>query len=235
VTKERFPRLSQFFRGYFHQDWGLEASRWQDVVARFVKQSNRETILGVYDELTALRSQSPDEELLGQALFQLGSRYAPEGDGMTSSDWIHAIQKQLAASLPSGAHTIKISSALAARIEEEIAKLAPETLGHINYEGALYRALPLMGTIGAVWLLRADGSLWTVDSDFGIAFQPLPDRFRTIALVAGTERYPWLVELLPQRPVDAVDCSDCKGAGRFGPVCCPSCDGLGWRLPKSPD
>ncbi len=129
---------------------------------------------------------------------------------------------------------MKIPPALGARIQEEIAKLAPEGVGHINYEGIQYNALPLMGTIGAVWLLRADGSLWTVDSDFGIPLQPLPDAFHVTALVAGTERYPWLRELLPSRPPEAVECTDCNGGGGVrsqNTVFCPACNALGWRVP----
>ncbi len=77
---------------------------------------------------------------------------------------------------------------LSQRIEHEIEMLKPEPIGHINYEGILHRGLPVFGTIGEVWLLRADGSLWRVDSDFGVPLAPLPERLRTMALVAGTER-----------------------------------------------
>ena len=70
---------------------------------------------------------------------------------------------------------MKIPPAIAARIDEEIAKLTSKGRGHIDDEGIEYKGLPLMGTIGAVWLLRADGSLWTVDSDLGLPFEPLPE------------------------------------------------------------
>jgi hypothetical protein len=128
-----------------------------------------------------------------------------------------------------------ISPGLSQRIEREISMLKPEPIGHINYEGVLYRGLPVLGTIGEVWLLRADGSLWRVDSDLGLPLEPLPERLRTMALVAGTERYPWLHEMLPSRPPDAVDCSVCQGQGRIrsssaseAGLFCDSCDALGW-------
>lgn len=128
-----------------------------------------------------------------------------------------------------------ISPGLSQRIEHEISMLKPEPIGHINYEGVLYRGLPVLGTIGEVWLLRADGSLWRVDSDFGLPLKPLPERLRTMALVAGTERYPWLQELLPTRPLEAVDCNVCQGRGRIqhssavgSGVFCDACGALGW-------
>src|SRR5881394_1429949 len=77
---------------------------------------------------------------------------------------------------------MKIPATLSQRIEDEIANLRPEPLGHINYEGIHYRGLPLFGTIGEVWLLRPDGSFWKVDSDLGVPLQPLPDGLHMMAL-----------------------------------------------------
>jgi len=127
---------------------------------------------------------------------------------------------------------MRVSAEMAARIKAEIDGLRSAPVGHMDHEGTLHDALALFGTIGEVWLLRADGSLWRADSDFGLALEPLPDNWRTIALVAGTQRYPWLRGLLPPRPVDAVQCRDCGGLGRVGPekvLFCRTCDALGWR------
>jgi hypothetical protein len=129
---------------------------------------------------------------------------------------------------------MKIPPAMVAQIEREIAELKPKPLGHINYEGIHHQALPLFGTIGETWLLRGDGSLWRADSDWSLALQPLPVDLHTIALVAGTDRYPWLRDLLPSRSVGAITCSDCGGRGRVGPgnaLFCRSCNALGWCLP----
>ena|SRR5215471_17465581 len=131
--------------------------------------------------------------------------------------------------------SMKLRSTLASRIEAEIARLAPEAIGHVDYEGKRYHALPVFGTIGEVWLLRSDGSLWKVDSDSGLELQPLPEALHTTALVSGAERYPWLGELLPRRPPDAIECASCGGLGRIGPagaIFCPRCDALGWLPPS---
>ena len=133
---------------------------------------------------------------------------------------------------------MKVPSPVSDRIEAAIAELAPQSLGHINYEGIRYQALPLFGTIGEVWLLRPDGSLWKADSDLGIALQPLPESLHTLALVAGAERYPWLAELLPPRPLGATSCDNCAGAGRTDSDVTSLCyrsGALGWRLVATED
>jgi hypothetical protein len=123
---------------------------------------------------------------------------------------------------------MKITPTTSRRIEEAIAALAPETVGDINLEGTRYQALPLFGTLGEVWLLRADGSLWRADSESDQPLEPLPEDLHTAALVAGAERYSWLADLLPVRPAGAVDCTSCRGRGWLGPYFCDGCGALGW-------
>jgi hypothetical protein len=54
-------------------------------------------------------------------------------------------------------------------------------------------------------------------------------RLLNTALHAGMKRYPWLKDLLPQRPADAQTCSACNGTGQFpvADLIC-SCGGAGW-------
>lgn len=126
---------------------------------------------------------------------------------------------------------VQLSPTLSIRIEDEIARLVPEPVGHINYEGVRYNALPLMGTIGEVWLLRADGSFWRADSDWGLELEPLAANLHTMAIVYGMMRYPWLKDALPPRPPDALVCGDCEGTGQVRAnlvVYCSVCGALGW-------
>ena len=101
----------------------------------------------------------------------------------------------------------------------------------IDDEARGHGAIALLGTIGATWMLRPDGTLWDADADSGKPLTPLPEKSKIMALVWGVERFPWLAELLPQRSYASVDCAECEGRGRVGatPILCPTCQGLGWR------
>jgi hypothetical protein len=106
---------------------------------------------------------------------------------------------------------------------------------HVDHEGARYGGVALMGTIGATWILRPDGTFWDVDDDFGKLVTPLADEYQVSALAYGVKRYPWLAALLPVRPTGAADCSECHTRGWIpytqatdGEIQCPQCHGMGW-------
>jgi hypothetical protein len=90
--------------------------------------------------------------------------------------------------------------------------------------------------------IRPDGQVIWIDYDEPHRVRPVEDdRERNLGLFQGSRRDPDLGFLVPPRPPDAVDCTDCKGTGRPAfpkgyehlaeKVVC-SCGGLGW-LPVS--
>ncbi len=110
----------------------------------------------------------------------------------------------------------------------------------IDEEARGHGAIALMGTIGAIWMLRPDGTFWDADADFGKPLTPLPPELEITAIVAGVQRFPWLKELLPAEPPGTLDCSFCGGHGQLAPknarpgsagVFCPKCQALGWLAP----
>jgi hypothetical protein len=130
---------------------------------------------------------------------------------------------------------------ISARIREIIAQGGGTP---IDEEARSHGAIALMGTIGAIWMLRPDGTLWDADADFGKPLTPLSEEFHTIAVVEGTDRFPWLAELLPARPPGARDCTACSGRGFFetgyteapfaSRILCQTCHALGWVGPSNP-
>jgi hypothetical protein len=128
---------------------------------------------------------------------------------------------------------------IAQRIRSVVAS-TPKEGGHLDNEAARYGGVALMGTIGAVWLLRPDGTLWEVDDDFGRPLVPLRPEWHHAAVACGAQRYPWLAGLIPPRPLNAVQCATCEGRGRIGAgsssddggVFCPECHARGWHPPR---
>lgn len=127
---------------------------------------------------------------------------------------------------------------IAQRIQTIVARTSTEG-GHIDNEAARYGGVAVMGTIGAVWLLRPDGTLWEVDDDFGRPLVPLPPEWHHAAMACGAERYPWLADLVPLRPAGALPCTTCRGDGRLRAAArpeeegffCPQCYASGWQQP----
>ena len=124
---------------------------------------------------------------------------------------------------------------LPVNVKERIERcVAGDEGNHLHWDDLAreHGAIGLFGTIGLIWCLRPDGTFWQIDNDFGLPTEPLPKELETCAIVYGVERYPWLGELLPIRPVAATACSVCDGRGRFsitvGIVLCSACRGLGW-------
>jgi hypothetical protein len=129
-----------------------------------------------------------------------------------------------------------IPARIAERIESVVATTSPEG-GHIDNEAARYGGVAVMGTIGAVWLLRSDGTFWDVDDDSGRALAPLPPEWHHAAIVSGVRRYPWLAELIPPTPPGALPCGACSGRGRIAVegtsdglgIFCHECHARGWH------
>lgn len=93
-----------------------------------------------------------------------------------------------------------------------------------------YSALPLAeGWFG--WaLLSEHGEVLDAVEDGPVS--PAVEPLRTMFLVAGAERYPELIALLPARSIASTDCARCEGTGwmRFGnrKIRCHECRALGW-------
>lgn len=126
---------------------------------------------------------------------------------------------------------------IADRIHQVVATTRQVGGGNIDEEAAKYGGVALMGTLGCIWLLRPDGTLWEVDDDFGRPLAPLAPEWQWGAIRCGVERLPWLADALPRRPMGATDCPQCRGTGTFPPergsagVLCDRCCSRGWLAP----
>jgi hypothetical protein len=93
-----------------------------------------------------------------------------------------------------------------------------------------YSALPLSEGWFAWALLTEQGDVLEAVEDGSVS--PAVEPLRTMFLVAGAERYPELISLLPVRTDASTDCARCEGTGRMtfgnGKIRCQECRSLGW-------
>lgn len=87
-------RLSQFFGGYFHQDWSLDASDWQGVVGLFASGSSPDDVASVAEDIEVLLHSTPSEaELEHKLLEECGCYYTPRPDlgGPSFRQWLSEV------------------------------------------------------------------------------------------------------------------------------------------------
>lgn len=93
-----------------------------------------------------------------------------------------------------------------------------------------HSALPLAEGWFAWALLTEQGEVLEASEDGSVS--PAKEPLRTMFLVAGSERYPELIAILPVRSDTCIDCPRCEGTGRMkfgtGKVRCQECRSLGW-------
>jgi hypothetical protein len=99
-------------------------------------------------------------------------------------------------------------------------------------DGPFGRGLGLVGSLGIDSVLASDGSVWVEleDSDGTSApWRPATHAERISLLITAHQRLPELAVLIPPRPADATDCTECNGTGRIAGIApCQACGKRGW-------
>jgi hypothetical protein len=88
--------------------------------------------------------------------------------------------------------------------------------------------LPMYLDIGGGILLTKEGELISYNYDTETTKPFVDSQWFIVAITSAVRRYPCLIDILPQRPEEALTCSDCSGSGIHRNVVCSSCLGLGW-------
>lgn len=103
--KVRFPELYQFFAGYFYQGWvadykwDLSEPTFAAVVRHFRAVNPPFLVEAVRTQLDELISADLyDDQELNKALFELGSGFNPNFEGLSESEWLKQIAEILSES-----------------------------------------------------------------------------------------------------------------------------------------
>jgi hypothetical protein len=99
ITDSQREILRQFFAGYFHQDWPLEADTPDQVISNYARQrSDRSALIELRDAIIAFIADHPDDDDLADALFrELGCYYSPEALGESTKQWLLHVADELVA------------------------------------------------------------------------------------------------------------------------------------------
>ena len=97
ITEAQRERLHQFFAGYFHEDWPLEADSPDEVVSAFVRQPEAGRDLGeLSGSIVAFVEDHPNDDELDAALFkELGCYYSPRAGGISTRSWLLGVAAKL--------------------------------------------------------------------------------------------------------------------------------------------
>ena len=96
MMRNKLPNLDQFFGGYFHEDWNLEAKDASAAVSHYLNDAPDPTVLKTIEELNQLLDMNLDEERLREIMiYDLSCCYDPEFYGISQTDWLRWIQTSL--------------------------------------------------------------------------------------------------------------------------------------------
>lgn len=133
---------------------------------------------------------------------------------------------------------VQLSVDVAGQVREHLSRVREEWASHALDVGAIaerVHLLPLLLDMGGFIGIDGDGRLFEVAWDEPEVIRPVRRRRdQDLALASGSQKYPFLAALLPQRPLGAKDCSTCGGssvhpfAASAGAAVACACGGLGW-------
>jgi hypothetical protein len=88
--------LLQFFAGYFHQDWDLDAESPEQVLDNYRRKHTREERQALSQAITEyVQTFSDDKELDDDLFFKLDCSYDPTAHGLSTRDWLKSVAAQL--------------------------------------------------------------------------------------------------------------------------------------------
>ena len=116
-------------------------------------------------------------------------------------------------------------------LRQFLADSSPDPM-NLRQIAAEIQALPLVLDMGGCYAICSNGQVvsfsWDAPSDVRVEEDP---RIRNMAIFQGCRKYPTLKSLVPSRPAEALECSQCHGTGKLplpmqNVIC--YCGGLGW-------
>ena len=99
ISESQRESLREFFAGYFHEDWRVEANTPDQVISNYAAQlSDRSRVAELRDAIIAFIADHPDEDDLANALLgEFDCYYSPKALGRSTKQWLLHVAEKLAA------------------------------------------------------------------------------------------------------------------------------------------
>ena len=99
VDRAAVPQLAQLLGAYFHQDWVVDATTWQEVVDDYVLEvpGGAEACAA---EIARVLDRGLAEDELARVMRRLGCSVDPAAYGQTPAQWLEAVKARLEAAGP---------------------------------------------------------------------------------------------------------------------------------------
>ncbi|NMP31718.1 hypothetical protein HII17_09100 [Thalassotalea sp. M1531] len=91
----KFGNLSQFFGGYFHQDFMEEFGSPENAFNAFLSNSSKDLIKHTHKELDSFLALELSESELAESLGSLYCDYLPSSDNLTINEWLTKLSKSM--------------------------------------------------------------------------------------------------------------------------------------------
>lgn len=96
MIEDKFSNLYQFFGGYFHEDWDLEAKDAKAVIHNYLNDEKPRIVKEIIDEISLLLEMNLDRGQLRDVLANdLKCSYDPTFYGISDIDWLKWVQATL--------------------------------------------------------------------------------------------------------------------------------------------
>lgn len=89
--------LKSFLAGYFHEDWELDASEPDEVIAQFLNGGpDPSHIRRIVDQIHHYLDFAGEDASIEQGLLkEFGCYYLPSADGLSAPDWLRHVAAKL--------------------------------------------------------------------------------------------------------------------------------------------
>ncbi|MBN9122014.1 MAG: hypothetical protein J0I06_23210 [Planctomycetes bacterium] len=92
-----YPNLHWLCSAYFHQDWGMDDPTADDVICRYIRDTDPQEVRQTADEISAFLRIEMTENERKAILDGLGCECYPRGEGLTYSSWLQRMHALLTA------------------------------------------------------------------------------------------------------------------------------------------